>query len=45
MQIKSFEYDLENDHELMEKKRTNADIAKVCIKHFKMVIKALEELE
>ena len=43
--IESYEDDLKHNEELMKKKRTNADIAKQCIKNYEMVIKVLEDLE
>ena len=43
--INNYEDDLKYDPELMAKPRTNADIAKQCIKNYKNVIKALEDLE
>jgi hypothetical protein len=45
MQIMSYENDLKYEHDLMKQKRTNADVAKQCIKNYEMVIKALEDLE
>jgi len=45
LHIESYEYDLKNDDELMNKKRTNKDIAKQCIANYKMVLKTLEDLE
>jgi len=44
-QIMSYKHDLKYDPDLMKKKRTNADIARQCIKNYEMVIKALEDLE
>jgi hypothetical protein len=45
MHIMQYEYDLKYEPKLMAKKRTNADIAKQCIKNYENVVKALEDLE